>query len=179
MPPERFTVHLDDERAEWVAEQAEQRDASRAWVLRQAVDAARGADSVYTDSGADRTADRLDDRLARIEAAVATDVDGSGADRTADPVEARIDDLVDGVASAWDDDGRLDDRRAACQAALRHLYRDGELSKATAVDTIEPEHPVDGQRPESWWRQNVRDAVREVADYSRGHHTYQLDADET
>jgi len=201
MSPERFTVRLDEERAEWVADQADKRDASQAWVLRMAVDAARGADSAYPDSGSEHTTDRLDsitDRLARIEAAVSKDVDGaganrtdspvnganrtdsssSGANRTADAVESRISELVDGVSSGWDDDGRLQIRRDACRAALRQLYQDGELSKSTALEEIEPEHPVDAQAPESWWRQNVRDAVTEVARYSRGHHTYLLNDDE-
>lgn len=81
VPSHQFTVCLDDERAEWVAEQAEQRGVSRAWVFRQVVDAARGADSAYADAGAGRTADRLDaldDRLARVESAVADDTDAEG-----------------------------------------------------------------------------------------------------
>jgi hypothetical protein len=32
IPPERFTVRLDDALAEWIADEAEERDASRAWV---------------------------------------------------------------------------------------------------------------------------------------------------
>ncbi len=97
VPSHQFTVRLDDEHAEWVAEQAEQRGVSRAWVFRQVVDAARGADSVYTDTGAGRTTDRLDaldDRLARIEDAVTDDTDAGGVWRLDD-----CDDQADPLAS--------------------------------------------------------------------------------
>lgn len=75
MASHRFTVRLDDERAAWVDEQADQRDRSRAWVIREAVDLARGEESAF---GAVRTdaestgevntgAVRTDDVLAAID----------------------------------------------------------------------------------------------------------------
>jgi hypothetical protein len=83
MGTHRFTARLDEERAAWVEEIAEQHDASAAWVLRQAVDAVRdGGVSVLSApertepvlSDADRTApDRtadLQEQLDRIEADV-------------------------------------------------------------------------------------------------------------
>lgn len=89
MAPERFTVRLDDERAAWVDEQAEQRDRSRAWVIRQAVDAARGDESAF--------------------GAVRTGAEGTGAVRTAEVV-AKIDTLaerLEGVEAAIQEGGSV------------------------------------------------------------------------
>lgn len=92
----RFTVRLDEDDAKWIQQQADERDRSKAWVIEQAVKAARGAGSTYAHrggahrSGADRTdapagessdggtslrdrVDELEQRLADLESG---DVDG-------------------------------------------------------------------------------------------------------
>jgi len=47
MAPHRLTVRLDDEAAAWVEQMQEQHDRSRAWVIREAVDLARGDPSAF------------------------------------------------------------------------------------------------------------------------------------
>lgn len=96
---ERFTVRLDDEATEWVEAEADARDRSKAWIIQEAVDAARGTASVFTGAertdavrtGADLTErlDELEERLAALEAdrpaePVATDAADGGAAGTTD-----------------------------------------------------------------------------------------------
>lgn len=83
--------------------------------------------------------------------------------------------IVDEVASGWDEDGRLDARRAAATTAVDLLLERGQLSKSVAVDELLPEHAVEGQSPETWWRKNVRPVVREAATYSKGVNAYVVD----
>jgi len=103
------------------------------------------------------------------------DEDALARDQGAVPSLAPFDDAVDDVSASWDDDGRLEDRRRAAQAGLDRLRRDGQLGKQTALEEIEPTHPVDGQDAETWWRKNVREVVREVATFSKVHQAYVLD----
>jgi hypothetical protein len=99
MAPEPFTVRLDEDAAAWVNEQTEERDRSKAWVVREAVDAVGGAPSVYdaperTDAeptgahrtGAEHTAvladlrDRVDDLAEQV-----ANLEGAGVDDVEDP----------------------------------------------------------------------------------------------
>jgi len=82
--------------------------------------------------------------------------------------------IVDEVASGWDADGRLDARRAAATAAVDLLLERGRLSKSAAVDELLPEFAVEGQSPETWWRKNVRDVIRELDEvtYSKAANAY-------
>jgi len=84
--------------------------------------------------------------------------------------------VVERVSSEWSDDaGRLAARRDAAEAALDLIRDRGTLSKSTALDELHDSHAVDGQSPETWWRQNVRPVLREVATYSPGEAAYLLD----
>lgn len=90
------------------------------------------------------------------------------------PVRDRAN-VLDRVAESWDQDGRVDDRRAAADAALELLFERGQLSKSEALDELLPEFGVDGQSGETWWVKNVRPVVQEVATYSKGVNAYVLD----
>lgn len=77
----RFTVTFTDEQTDWIEREAEARNRKKAWVVRTAVDAARGAESVFTGAnhtepvrtGANHTdrVDELEQRLADLEDVVA------------------------------------------------------------------------------------------------------------
>jgi len=196
MGKEQFTVRLDEAQAAWVDDEAERRDRSRAWILRESVDLARGADSrlsapdrsepVRTEShrtGADHTdAAGSTSSETGSESAVATDAgDDSteGSDAGGLPLEEQgdvIDAVVDDVTEGWGDSGpRLEDRRDAARAVLRLLFERGQVSKQLAIDELLPGYGVSGQNPETWYRKNCRDVVREVATYSNGEHAYVLD----
>lgn len=117
-----------------------------------------------------------------------SDTDAEGAEPGAQPDSAPTRDagddarqLVEAVAEreGWDDDGRLEARKAAAAAAVRALRERGELGKSDAVDDLGlfDEYPVAGQDAETWWRRNCRPVLGEIGDYSRGLHAYVLDED--
>jgi hypothetical protein len=83
--------------------------------------------------------------------------------------------ILESVVASWDRDGRHEDRRAAADAALSLLLSRGQLSKSEALDELLPEHAVEGQSPETWWRKNVRPVLQEAATYSKGVNAYVLD----
>jgi hypothetical protein len=110
MASERFTVRLDDEAAAWVEQMQEEHDRSRAWVIREAVDLARGEPSAFGGAegtgahrggphrdGAESTTDlrdrvdALEQRLDALEAGGDTPTDSEGAHSGAEPIEARED----------------------------------------------------------------------------------------
>lgn len=83
--------------------------------------------------------------------------------------------LIDSVSASWDDDGRIPARRDAAAAALRLLFDRGELSRSDAVDELLPEYGVADQDEETWWRQNCRKVVKQVATYRKSRQAYVLD----
>jgi hypothetical protein len=147
MGTHRFTARLDDERAAWVEEIAEQHDASAAWVLRQAVDAVRDGgvsllsapertEPVQSDANRtapDRTAD-LQEQLDRIEAdvsavraavesepGVASDEPAAEADLTpvkSEPTQAGSEADVDDLLDDWAH-GRSEEERQASDEVAR------------------------------------------------------------
>lgn len=84
--------------------------------------------------------------------------------------------VVDRISSEWGDtEARLKQRRAAAEAALELARERGQLGRQTAVDELLPEYEVDGQNERTWWRQNVRPVLSEVATYSPGETAYVLE----
>jgi hypothetical protein len=51
----RFTVRLDDSNAEWVDTESDDRDRPKAWVINEAIRAARGAESTYSHRDGDES----------------------------------------------------------------------------------------------------------------------------
>jgi hypothetical protein len=110
MASERFTVRLHDEAAAWVEQMQEKHDRSRAWVIREAVDLARGQPSAFGGAegtgahrgeahrnGAEGTADlrervdELEERVAAIEGGTGTPNDSEGAVSGAEAFEGEED----------------------------------------------------------------------------------------
>lgn len=87
----------------------------------------------------------------------------------------QLDDVVDEVSAGWDDDDRLEDRRAAARAALELLRDRGRLGRTVATEELLPEYAVDRQDDRTWWRRTVRPVLSEVASYSRGRAEYVLE----
>lgn len=109
---------------------------------------------------------------------------GGDAPRTglqdAGPVGSDVDAVVEAVSAAsWDDaPDRLDARKAAAKAVLQHALDTGDyIGKSDAVGRFREDYPVPDQKPETWWRNNARDVLQEVGEYSRGHGGYRVDAD--
>jgi len=99
-------------------------------------------------------------------------VDDTSAD-AADPVTT----VVDRVSDNWDDtEDRMEARRAAARAVLQHAVDTGDaVGKGEAIDQFLPEHAVDGQGDETWWRKNIRPVLKAVGEYSNGRHGYLVD----
>lgn len=86
-----------------------------------------------------------------------------------DDVDVRVREIVDDVSESWDDsDGRLAARREAARAALQVAVERGSLSKSEAVRDVRPDHAVEGQNGDTWWRKNVRPVLQEVGEHFAG-----------
>ncbi len=87
-----------------------------------------------------------------------------------DPVTS----VVDRVSDNWGDtEERMRARRAAARAVLQHAVDTGEaVGKADAIEQFLPQHAVDGQGDETWWRKNIRPVLKAVGEYSNGKHGY-------
>lgn len=192
----RFTVRLDDngDLDAWLEDQAEQRDRSKAWIVREALKSAAGLESVYADAhrtGADRTGghhtdanniDALRDRIAKLEEEVYTQ---HGHETPEEPkadtsTEERVAAAVDAVANGWEDtDARLRERRQAAESVLQHAIDTGDaIGKSDALEDFHSEYSVDGQTEETWWRQNIRPVLSEYGAYSNGAHGYTVLVDD-
>jgi hypothetical protein len=72
------------------------------------------------------------------------------------------DDPIDEALDGWRPDSqreRREARREAGRAALEYLREVGVAQKADFVEEVEPDHPVSGQEPDTWWRETVKDAI--------------------
>lgn len=98
--------------------------------------------------------------------------------RDSDPAQDSIAAAVDDVASDWDDDDRLEERRAAAIAALRFIRREGAATAKELREHVEPEHPVDGQNPRTWYRKTIRPVLNEAATYSQATQEWTVSVDE-
>ena len=82
---------------------------------------------------------------------------------------------VEQIAENWDQDKRLESRKAAAEVVLRHaIETDGYVGKEEAVERFRDEYPVSGQEETTWWRKNAREVLSEIGDYSRGYNGYQV-----
>lgn len=109
-----------------------------------------------------------------------TSSDASDDDSTVDGDASSSDDdlaaVVDRVAAdEWEDTAdRIDARKAAALAVLEYARENGTISKQEAKENIEPDHPVDGQNPRTWYRNNIRPVLNEVAEYDNSEGEYRL-----
>ena len=90
-----------------------------------------------------------------------------------------IDDVVDSVGTHWGDrPQRVDERKAAARAVLEYAREHGDVSKLEAINEIEPDHSVEGQNPETWYRNNVRPVLREACEYDSATRSYHFALDD-
>jgi hypothetical protein len=83
--------------------------------------------------------------------------------------DERIKEIVADVSESWEDaPDRLAARRDAARAALSLAFERGSLSKSEALSDVRPNHEVDGQSNETWWRKNVRPVLQEVGEHAPG-----------
>lgn len=83
--------------------------------------------------------------------------------------DERIDEIVAEVSKSWEDSpARLQARRDAARAALSLAVRRDTLSKSDAVSDVLPDHGVDGQSEDTWWRKNVRPVLQHAGEHAPG-----------
>jgi hypothetical protein len=103
-------------------------------------------------------------------------------ERPAEPVEKdagntddRLTTAVEKAADGWDATGeKLANRKAAARAVLEFAREHGQVSKQEAKETVYPENPVKGQSADTWYRNNVRPALNEAAEYDSSERAYRL-----
>lgn len=101
--------------------------------------------------------------------------DGSTVDGDASSSDDDLAAVVDRVAETWEDStARIDARKAAALAALEYARENGTISKQEAKENIEPDHPVDGQNQRTWYRNNIRPVLNEIAEYDNSERGYRL-----
>jgi len=89
--------------------------------------------------------------------------------------EDALADVVDSVASGWDDNpDRIEARKDAARAVLEYAREHGSVSKKEAKEQVEPNHPVEGQNPRTWYRKNIRPVLNEAAEYDQSKRGYEL-----
>jgi len=72
-------------------------------------------------------------------------------------------------------DDAVEQRVEAARAAVEYLAEEGGASKSDVVDDVEPDHPVDGQSPRTWYRKTVRPVFDAVAEYDNSRREYVVD----
>lgn len=150
---QRFSVSVDDELAAWIEEQADDRDVSKAKVIRDAVETAtvtgliqRGDDLAHGGELAERI-ESLETRVAALE---------GGADDTASTVED-----TGGVVTAFAEqlEGRpptTDHGQAAVVRVFELLLEDGPLKTRELREAIYPEFEAQFASANSMWQSTQR-----------------------
>jgi hypothetical protein len=86
---------------------------------------------------------------------------------------------VEKVADGWDvTSKKLANRKAAARAVLEYARENGSVSKQEAQDEFLPEHSISGQDARTWYRQTVKPALREVAEYDNSERAYVLELED-
>lgn len=92
----------------------------------------------------------------------------------------RIGEVLEGWPSRAE--AKREQRRQAGRAVLEYLRDVGEARAGDFKDDVEPEVPVDGQSPDTWWKKSARPAMERavqdgLVDYHDGTKVYTWIAD--
>lgn len=163
---ERLTIGLEESQLSYVERLADERDRSRAAVVRRIIDEHQSGDhrteSNRTDDHRtdDHRIDELEQRVSSLENEL-SDAGASGdSDATGETVAPVSDDLPQTV------DAR--DASDAIESVLAYLEREGAASKREIVGAVMPEHPLSYDVPDlngsgryrgAWWRRVIKPAL--------------------
>jgi len=104
----------------------------------------------------------------------ATDDAVTGDTQATDPLRA----VVEEVAQSWEGTAEtVEQRKAAAVAVLEYAQSHGGVSKQEAQEEIRPDHDVDGQNADTWYRKNIRPVLNEAAKYDQTTRSYKLTLD--
>lgn len=134
---------------------------ARVWFRR--FDAVARADREHTDPAESRSApvERSDDQRDESdthEPPIGEDTDSV---REIDSDHA-LEDVLDGWPAV--SERKREQRHAAGRAALEYLRDVGEAKASDVKRDVEPEQPVDGQSPDTWWRKSGQEAFARARD---------------
>ena len=82
---------------------------------------------------------------------------------------------VENVADSWEDaPDRLQTRKNAAAKTLQYALDTGEAvgKSSDIVATVREQHPVEGQKAETFYRKNIRPVLKEYGTYNQGKHGY-------
>lgn len=94
-------------------------------------------------------------------------------------IEDDVSEFVEDVAATWDDtEERLRARKAAAKAVLQHALDTGDaVGKSSEIfEDVRERYPVANQKPETYWRKNIRPVLQEAGEYNQAHHGYVVES---
>ncbi|WP_262181694.1 hypothetical protein [Haloarcula laminariae] len=114
-----------------------------------------------------------------VDSSLADDhTDGDGDVTLPSEISDEIRDAVEDAAERWEDDARLPNRKQAAATVLQYAVDTGDpVGKShPVVDAVRETFPVDGQKRETYWRQNLRDGILKAhGEYSKANHGYNVE----
>lgn len=187
----RFSVSLSDEQHDWLEDEADRRNRSKADVVRACITAVKtgSVKSEPDQTGAVRTdvVNDLEDRLAQLEARVGDlepeepvtteyretepieepDPPGSKGGGNVLETTTQNGDVIEEALGEWGK-GRNEDeeqpRRESAEAVVRWLRgQPGEVKKRDVINELYDDHGVEDVTVESWWTETARDALQHAA----------------
>lgn len=175
----RLTVTVNDEHDEFLSEISDKHDQSKAWALRQILDAVQGNDTVltgvvqsgeafttYHQSGEDVESlqERIEELEERFDKLEADDDPTSGLDTDSREHESRgrdrgVDEPVGKESVATDIESLTltgsagsSDGRAALRAMYEYLRTNERAQKSDFITDVYPDNPAGYGSGESWWQ---------------------------
>lgn len=174
----RLTVTVNDEHDELLSEVADKHDQSKAWALRQILDAVQGNDTVLTgvvkdgedftiahQSGEDveslkKRIEELEERFDDLEADDPTseldtdsrEYESRGRARGVDEQEGEESVAIDIESLTLTGSAGSSDGRAALRAMYEYLRREGRAQKSDFIEDVYPDHQAGYGSGESWWQ---------------------------
>jgi hypothetical protein len=103
----------------------------------------------------------------RADRSPARDADAQAGGQTAPGDTARDDapeDLLDGWRPGRSPGEKREQQQAAGRAVLEYLRDRGVAQAVEFKQDVEPDHPVDGQSPDTWWKNTARPALNQARD---------------
>jgi len=69
-------------------------------------------------------------------------------------------------------DRRAEDRVAAARAIMEMMIENNGVRRGKAVEELLPEHSVEGQNEDTWWRKNGKNLLGEVGEWDQSKNKY-------
>jgi hypothetical protein len=167
----RFSVSVDEDLAEWIESQADQRGVSKAKIIRDSVETARGTGLVKSDASKQHEAGEILDRLEALETRVAA------LEQTPLGTTDNSSDGTEGIVSAFaeqieDSPPRTEHGKQAVVRTFSLLLKDGPLQTGELKERLYPEFEETFSNADSMW-ESIRRYFEEIPGIEKtGHGEY-------